>query len=312
MKKTIVTLAVLASAAAVPASAQQLRLMTGPQGGSWYPLGGAIQGMASEGMGASIQVLPGGGVANVQGVQNGDADLGFANSISTVDAIEGREPFTGKADNVCNLATLYPQYFQIVVTADSGIETPEDFAGKRLATQPVGNTAEQVTRAVLETAGLSYEDMQAVDYVSYSDGVALMQDDNSDVFTLGTTIPASAIMDLANSSDIQLVELDQAFVDRMREEINPGYTSITIPAGTYPGQDADVNAVGYATHLVARCDLEPEIVQGILTEMWENRQDLAVIASAMEGLTLEQMAQDVGVPMHEGAKAFYEAQGVEM
>lgn len=311
MKRTFVTLAVLA-AAAVPAGAQDLRLMTGPQGGSWYPLGGAIQGMASEAMGASVQVLPGGGVANVQGVQNGDADLGFANSISTVDAIEGREPFTGEADNVCNLATLYPQYFQIVVTADSGIATPEDFAGKRLSTQPVGNTAEQVTRAVLETAGLSYEDMQAVDYVSYSDGVALMQDDNSDVFTLGTTIPASAIMDLANSSDIHLVELDEAFVNRMREEINPGYTSVTIPAGTYPGQDADVNAVGYATHMVARCDLEPEIVEGLLTEIWENRQDLEVIAAAMQGLTLEDMAQDVGVPMHEGAKAFYEAQGVQM
>lgn len=313
MNKTIVTLALIsAGAAAAPASAQQLRLMTGPQGGSWYPLGGAIQGMASEAGVASVQVLPGGGIANVQGVQNGDADLGFANSISTVDAIEGREPFEGPADNVCNVATLYPQYFQIVVSADSGIDAPEDFAGKRLATQPVGNTAEQVTRAVLETAGLTYDDMEAVDYVSYSDGVSLMQDGNSDVFTLGTTIPASAIMDLANSTDVQLVDLPQEFVGKMHDEINPGYTSNTIPAGTYPGQDQDVNAVGYATHVVARCDLDPEIVKGILTQMWENKEDLAAIASAMKGLTLEGMAQDVGVPMHEGAKSFYSEHGVEM
>ena len=311
MKATVVTMALLAGAAAVPASAQQLRLMTGPQGGSWYPLGGALQGMA-EPLGVSVQVLPGGGVANVQGVQNGDADLGFANSISTVDAIEGREPFTEAADNVCNLATLYPQYFQIVVPASAGIASVEDFAGKRLATQPVGNTAEQVTRAVLQAAGLSYEDMEAVDYVSYSDGVALMQDNNADVFTLGTTVPASAIMDLANSTDVQLVGLDGAFVETMREEINPGYQSVTIPAGSYPGQDEDVNAVGYATHVIARCDLEAETVEGLLTQMWENRQDLAAIAAAMEGITLEEMAEDVGVPMHEGARAFYEAQGVEM
>ena len=313
MRTTVAMIALTAGAAlAAPAAAQQLRLMTGPQGGSWYPLGGAIQGMASEGMDASVQVLPGGGVANVQGVQDGAADLAFANSISTVDAIEGREPFTGPADNVCNLATLYPQYFQIVAREGSGIESVEDFAGQRLTTQPVGNTAEQVTRAVLEAAGLSYDDMEAVDYVSYSDGVALMQDDNADVFTLGTTVPASAIMDLANSTDITLVGLDQAFVDKMREEINPGYQSVTIPAGSYPGQDEDVNAVGYATHVIARCDLEPEVVEGILTQMWENRQDLAAIAAAMEGITLEQMAQDVGVPMHEGARSFYEAQGVQM
>ena len=305
--RMLTTTAVLV-ALALPAGAQNLRLMTGPQGGSWYPLGGAIQGMA-EPLGVSVQVLPGGGVANVQGVQNGDADLGFANSISTVDAIEGREPFEGPADNVCNLATLYPQYFQIVVRADSGIDTVEDFAGHRLSTQPVGNTAEQVTRAVLEAAGLGYDDMEAVDYVSYSDGVSLMQDGNSDVFTLGTTVPASAIMDLANSADVKLVGLDDAFIGRMREEINPGYQAITIPAGSYPGQDEDVTAVGYATHVVARCDLDAEVVEGLLGEMWENRQDLAAIAAAMEGITLEEMAQDVGVPMHEGAKAFYESQG---
>ena len=175
-------------------------------------------------------------------------------------------------------------------------------------TQPVGNTAEQVTRAVLQAAGLTYDDLGAVDYVSYSDGVSLMQDNNSDILTLGTTIPASAVMDLANSSDISLVSLDEAFIGRMQQEINPGYTSIPIPAGTYPGQDEEVTAVGYATHLVARCDLDAAVVEGLLTQMWENREDLAAIAAVMEGITLEEMAQDVGVPMHEGATAFYEAQ----
>src|SRR5690606_11703450 len=107
-------------------------------------------------------------------------------------------------DNVCNLATLYPQYFQMVAGDDS-IQSVEDFKGKRLVTQPVGNTAEQVIRMVLDVAGLSYDDMRAVDYVSYSDGVALVQDGNADIFTLGTTVPASSIMDLANSRDITLV-----------------------------------------------------------------------------------------------------------
>lgn len=312
MKTQMLTaLTVLAVAAiAAPAQAQQLNLMTGPQGGAWYPLGGAMQAMASDAGLASIQVLPGGGIANVQGVQNGDADLGFGNSISTVDAIEGREPFEAEADNVCNVATLYPQYFQMVATQASGIATVEDFAGKRLNTQPVGNTAEQVVRAVLQTAGLSYDDMSAVDFVSYSDGVSLVQDNNSDILALGTTIPSSAVMDLANSADLTVIPLDEAFVERMRAEINPGYTSLTIPAGTYPGQDEDVNAVGYATHIVARCDLEAEIVEGLLTQMWENRQDLAAIASVMADLSLEEMAQDIGVPMHEGATAFYEANGV--
>jgi TRAP transporter TAXI family solute receptor len=311
MKRTVLAMVALAAGAAlaVPAEAQQLRLMTGPQGGSWYPLGGAMQAMAQDAGIASIQVLPGGGIANVQGVQNGESDLGFANSISTVDAVEGREPFQGKADNVCNIATLYPQYFQMAVPQSSGIDSVDDFQGKRLVTQPVGNTAEQVIRAILETAGLSYEDMAKVDYVSYSDGVSLVQDNNADILTLGTTVPASAVMDLANSTDIKLVPLTDDFIARMRE-LNPGYAPVTIPAGSYPGQEEDVLAVGYATHVVARCDLDPEVVHGLLTEMWENREDLASIASAMKNTTLEGMAQDTGVPMHEGAERFYKEQGV--
>ncbi|WP_366554920.1 TAXI family TRAP transporter solute-binding subunit [Aquibaculum sediminis] len=291
------------------ADAQQLRFMTGPQGGSWYPLGGAIQNMATESLGANMIVMPGGGVANVQGVQNGDADFGFGNSISTVDAVNGREPFEGPTDNVCNLATLYPQYFQMVVTQDSGITSPEDYEGRRLVTQPVGNTAEQVIRMVLDVAGLSYDDMRGVDYVSYSDGVALLQDGNADIFTLGTTVPASSIMDLANSRNISLVSLDDDFIAEMIER-NPGFSKLTIPAGSYPGQDEDATVAGYATHLIVRCDVDEELVYGLMNEIWENREDLEAIAGAMRGLTIEQMGADNGVPMHAGALRFYEENGV--
>ena len=51
--------------AAGAAQAQQVRLMTGPQGGSWYPLGGAIANIADKTAGIKIQVLPGAGIANV-------------------------------------------------------------------------------------------------------------------------------------------------------------------------------------------------------------------------------------------------------
>lgn len=306
MRTFILTGAVLAAALATSASAQQIKIMTGPQGGAWYPLGGAIQSMLSDD-GISVQVLPGGGVANAQGVQGGMTDLAFGNSISVVDALEGREPFTGKADNICLMATLYPQYFQMVAPANSGIATVEDFAGKRIVTQPVGNTAEQVTRAILQTAGLSYNDMRGVDYVSYSDGVGLVQDGNADIFTAGTTVPASAIMDLANSTDLTVIPLTEEFIGKMQAEINPGYASLTIPGGSYPGQDEDVIVVGYTTQLIGRCDLQDNVVTALLTDLWEGRGDLATISAAMRDLSIDGMREEGGVPLHSAATAFYDA-----
>jgi TRAP transporter TAXI family solute receptor len=301
--------ALLAAGAAVAiagaAPAEDLRLMTGPQGGSWYPLGGAIQNMVQANMaGVSVQVLPGGGVANVKAVSAGKADIAFANSVSTVDAMEGRGAFTEKAANVCNIATLYPQYFQIVALAGSGIESVADLKGKALATQPRGNTAEDITRTLLDAAGLSYDDMSKVHFVSYSDGVALMKDNNAAAMTLGTTVPASAIMDLASATDIRMIPISDDMMAEMKRR-NPGFSTLAIKAGSYPGQDKDVQAIGYATHVIARCDLAPEIVEGVLTNMEANLGDLQAIAKAMKGLTRAEMGADVGVPMHEGAKRFY-------
>ncbi len=309
LRQALLVTAVLATAA-VSAEAADLKLMTGPQGGSWYPLGGAIKNIVENAVpGTTVQVLPGAGIANVKAVEAGKADLGFANSVSTVDAINGKPPFDAKAGNVCNLATLYPQYFQVVALADAGISTPADFRGKALTTQPKGNTGEAITAHLLQAYGMTYDDLAQVSFGSYTDSVNLMKDGNAQVFTLGTTVPAGAIMDLAAARAIVMVPIDDEGLARM-QELNPGYKRIHIPAGSYPGQDADVPTIGYATHLIARCDLDAGLVHDILAAIADHLEDLAAVAKAVEGLDVAGMARDIGVPLHEGAKRFYEEKGV--
>ncbi len=309
LKNTAVTAGFLASVLfGTIAGAQQVRLMTGPQGGSWYPLGGAIANIAGK-SGVKIQVLPGAGIANVKAVQLGKADFGFGNSISTVDGVAGRAPFEAKADNVCNVATLYPQYFQIVANADAGIDTLADVKGKSIAVQPRGNTAEFITAQMLDVYGMTYKDMGRVSYVSYTDAVSLLKDNNAQLFTLGTTVPSASIMDLASARAIELIEVPDDKFQAMRK-LNPGYTKLNIPAGSYPGQDKDVQAVGYATHLIARCDLEEETVYKILQGIVAEKADLEAIAKAMAPTTVKMMAEDIGVPLHKGAEKFYKEKGV--
>ena len=293
--------------AAGAAEAPQVRLMTGPQGGSWYPLGGALANIAAKD-GVNVQVLPGAGIANVRAIAEGKADLGFANSISTVDGVNGRPPFESVQANVCNVGTLYPQYFQIVVNADSGIESIEDAKGQPIAIQPKGNTAEAISAQLFEVFGLTYDDMGRVSFVSYTDAVSLMKDNNAQMFTLGTTVPASAVMDLASARDIRLLEIPDDKFTAMRE-LNPGYAKLTIPAGSYPGQDEDVDVIGYATHIIARCDLDEEVVYNLLDGMLTDKADLVAIVKVMDGTTLEVMASDTGVPLHAGAERFYQEHG---
>ena len=290
------------------AGAADLKLMTGPQGGSWVPLGGQLKDMWEKAVpGTNVQSLPGAGIANVRGIEENKTDIGFGNSISTVDAVAGKPPFNKPHNNVCNVATLYPQYFQVVVRVDSGINSVKDLKGKSIAAQPRGNTAEEITKHILQVNGLSYNDAK-MSFVSYTDAVAQVQDGHAQAFTLGTTIPAGAVMDLASARDIKLLDL-AGDLDAMKK-INPGYTLNNVPKGTYPKQDQDVKVIGYATHIVASCKLPEATVYGMTKAIAANTQTMSSIVKDIRGLTPKGMAEDIGVPFHPGAAKFYKEAGL--
>jgi TRAP transporter TAXI family solute receptor len=291
------------------AQAEQVRLMTGPQGGTWVPLGGQLKAIWEQNVsGLAVQSLPGAGIANVKAIEAGKADLALANTISTVDAVHGNPPFEGAAKNVCHVATLYPQYLHIVALADAGVSSLKDFKGKALTTQPKGNTAEQATRDLMKALGIGYEGLAKVNHSSYTDSVGQLKDGHAQLFTLGTTIPASAVMDLAASRDIVLVPMDDATFKEMKK-LNPGYTLGKIPAGTYPKQDKDAPTLIYATHLIASCKLPEAEVYEMTKSMHKNMASLAAISTAMKNTTPKQMAEDIGVPMHPGAKKYFKEIG---
>lgn len=308
-KMTFATVAVALLATTGIAQAEDIKLMTGPQGGSWYPLGGTMKSLFEGNIdGSSVQILPGAGIANVKAVQAGKADMGFANSVSTVDGVNGNPPFDEAATNVCNVATLYPQYFQVVALADASLASPADFGGQAIAAQAKGNTGEAITAHMLEAYGFSYDDMSRVNHGSYTDSVALMKDGNAEIFTLGTTVPAGAIMDLAAARDITMVPIDDDGLAKMKE-LNPGYQRIMIPGGSYPGQDADVPTIGYSTHIIARCDLDADFVYNVITTLANNVAELGAVAKAAGSATVESMAAETGVPLHAGAQRFFEENG---
>jgi TRAP transporter TAXI family solute receptor len=302
--------AVAAAALTFPVAAQQVTMMTGPQGGSWIPLGGALKHMWEAAVpGLEIQQQPGAGIANIRGIDEGKAQIGFANSATTVDGLEGRPPYPKKVTKVCQVANLYPQYFQVVALSNANVRSFADFKGKTLVTQPKGNTAEILTGEVLKINGMSYQSLNKVNFqASYTDAVDMMKDGHVQVFTLGTTAPASAIMDLASARDVVMVPVDDKTMGELKKA-NPGYNKLTIKAGTYPKQDKDVPAIGYTTHIVAACDLPEDVVYRMTKAMATNVGDMAAVVKPITGLTAKDMAVDIGVPFHKGAARYYKEVG---
>ncbi|MDH3665221.1 MAG: TAXI family TRAP transporter solute-binding subunit [Alphaproteobacteria bacterium] len=88
------------------------------------------------------------------------------------------------------------------------------------------------------------------------------------------------------------------------------WTRYVIPAATYSGQDQDIQTVAKSNLLVARADVDEEVVYQVTKAMFENLSLLRGIHDAVEETALDHAL--IGVPMllHPGALRYYKEVGL--
>src|SRR3546814_20760639 len=92
------------------ASAERLVFMTGPAGGSWYPLGAAIKNIVEQDVsGTTVDIRPGASLLNLRAVPEGKADLGMDNVTTTVDDVNGHTPLVKHMTGLSHLAHISTQ-----------------------------------------------------------------------------------------------------------------------------------------------------------------------------------------------------------
>jgi hypothetical protein len=111
-------------------------------------------------------------------------------------------------------------------------------------------------------------------------------------------------MDLSISRKITIVAVPDEKL-RMLQKINKGYDKRVIKSGTYRGQDKDVQTIGTWTHLIMRCSTPETLAYNITKSLAQNTEQLGNVVAAVRGLTPKELAIDVGVPYHPGARKFY-------
>ncbi len=292
-----------------PVRAESILFMSGPAGGTWFPLAGAFKQLLEEEIeGLSVTVRPGAGLINIKGIAAGKAHIAWGNVISTVDAVDGRPPFGDPVADLCNVAALYQQVMQIPVT-DLAISTVGELRGKALATLPRGNTTEVAAQSVLSIFGLSYDDLGKINFASITDQVNMMKDGQIDSMVLVSSVPAGGLMDLSTSRKMRLLEIPDAELGKLRE-LNAGWTRITIPSGTYRGQETEIQTVAYPMHLMASCsNVSEQLGYDITRVIVERGGELAAVTSTMSGYGLDMASTDVGLAYHPGARRYFVEHG---
>jgi TRAP transporter TAXI family solute receptor len=235
-------------------------VLTGGTGGVYYPLGVAlskIYGDKVKGIRTSVQATKA-SVENLNLIQGGRGEIAFTLGDSLALAWAGDEEagFRSKLTKLRGITAIYSNFVQVVASKESGIKTLADLRGKRLSVGAPKSGTELNARAILAGAGMTYKDLGKVEYLPFSESVELMKNRQLDATLQSAGLGVSSLRDLATSIDISVVEVPSAVVDK----IGAPYVKTVIPAGTYTGQSADVQAAAVINYLVTRADLKDDVV----------------------------------------------------
>ncbi|MCP5081760.1 MAG: TAXI family TRAP transporter solute-binding subunit [Alphaproteobacteria bacterium] len=297
------------------ASADQfLRMVSGPSGGSWYPLGAKIMQVFDEKIdGVTTSNTSGGGISNVLSVNGGDAEIGWSYAHTAFNGYSGKGKFKKAQPDVRHFATLYPAMFQVAVRADSPIKTFEDMKGANISPGKAKWTGTAFAESIIKAYGYGFKDIKAnggtVHHVSYTESVALMKDKHIDVFMAATSMPQASFIELEHSPGIRFIGLPQDKLDAILKA-NPGFIPGKMPKGVYKSIGEDLNTLGIVTNMVVHKDLPEELVYNMCKVFWANHSTFAEVKSIWKRVKVEDALAGAAIPVHPGAAKCYKELGV--
>ena len=295
------------SQAAAPAPGDQVfSLVTASLGGTYYIVGSGLAEVLSQNVdGLTVNnVVSQGSTANAIKVGTGESELGITNYYSGLRALEGTEPFDQSYD-IMGICTLQYSIIQFNSLANQNITKMTDLKGKRVSIGPAGGGGALIFEEILPYWDMNMDDMN-VSYMSYADGGEGLTDGN----VPHGAPPLEAISTVAVTNPINIISMEPEVLEKISEDL-PYYDAAVIPGGTYAGLDEDITSLGVQDILVCRSDMDEETVYQITKAIYEHLEYLHSIHASLAGMDFEGY-KDSLVPLHPGAKRFYEEKGLKL
>ncbi|MGM0836992.1 MAG: TAXI family TRAP transporter solute-binding subunit [Bacillota bacterium] len=281
-------------------------IATGGSSGPYNIIGTALANEYSDEFGInSKSQATGASVENINLIKEGKIEMAFVMSDVLTEAVNGTGNFSEKVENVQQVATLYPNYVQIVTTEDSGIETIEDLVGKRVAVGDQNSGVEVNARNLLAGHGITYDDIQ-VDYLGYAEAADGLKSGAIDAAFLTSGLPNASVLELSKTLDIKMVSVDPANIEKLAKD-QPYFVAMDIPADTYGNAEA-VPTAAIMNALVVSSDLSEDDVYKLTKSFFDNLETLGNAHQAATEVSLEAAQEGMVAPVHKGAKKYYDEQ----
>lgn len=285
----------------------RVNIATGNTTGVYYVVGGGLAKLINtETKLQATSAETGASVQNIQQLVSGDYDIAFSLADTAVDAVKGDGDFDG-AQDVSTLGRIYPNTTQVVVRADSGIDSVEDFKGKRISTGSPQSGTEVIAKRMIQTAGLKDGDVKAqrLDLTKTIDG---MKDGSIDGLVWSGGLPTPALTDMFTSMGDGAKFIDPTPLMPELKKLSPVYEEVTISADTY-GLKEDAPSFAVPNVLMVRNDMPDNLACALTALTFGKKDELAKVHPAAADIDAELATKTDPIPVHPGAKRALDSLG---
>jgi TRAP transporter TAXI family solute receptor len=211
-----------------------------------------------------------GSTENVPLLERGEVDLGLVQGEVAYEALTG----VGRAPaNLRILTAMYSTAGMFVVRGDAPYRSIADLKGQPVAFGARGSGLVILARYVLDGIGLDQQrDFQAIFLDAAGDGPTMVMDGRAAaLWGGGIGWPGFATMAKAGG---RFIAPTAAEIERIRAK-HAFLKPLTVPAGSYPGQDTAIHSVGSWSFVMARPTLPDDVAYRLARALHRGEADIA-------------------------------------
>ena len=310
---------VVALSGAHAQDAKDYVLQTASTGGTYHPVGVAIATLSK------VKLLPSqkfsltavnsaGSGANVQAMGSGTADFAIIQGLFGSYAAKGEGPISEPQENLRAVTMLWQNVEHFMVdkaSAKTGtVSDIMELKGESAALGRKNSGTIGSNEVLLSGLGMTLEDFTLVEG-GYGPSADALGNGQVKLASTPAGAPVGAVTKLMASNGGDVAILDVTDEELAKMDGGRGlWTRYVIPAGTYPGQDADINTIAQPNILAVNADVDEEHVYQLTKAMYENLPFLQAIHPATKAMSLDAALAGLPLPLHPGAQRYFEEAGL--
>jgi len=303
-----------------PPAPVTLAFATLSQGTAWYIYGATMADLLRKALppGSNVDVKPfAGGVGNAKLVARNETPIALSFTVTNRWAMEGKEAYDAKIDNLRGLVGGLDTYYLVVVSAKKlNVTSLKDVKDKKMPVKaislPVGSLGEFAMRQLLREYGMSYADIKGwggtTAHAGYNVIVDAFKDGRADLLVAVATPKHPSISEIATFTDVRFLAIEP---ERVAGLGALGYKAATMPPDTFKNQAQPVKTVGFPTVLITNTNLPEPLAYTITKTIVENKDALVRGHAGLAEFDPKTAwaPDEVGLPLHPGAERAYREKG---